>query len=193
MKTAFVIYDGMTVMDFVGVYDALIRLKNMGFKDDYTWDVCALSNTVTDGSGLQITANRVAPDLSSYELLVLPGGHSAGKLMNDPAFLDWLRTFNFDKGIAATVCSASLFLGVLGLIKGKRATSHRRAFEALRPFCREVVDARVVDEGRIITARGVTSSLFLGLHLCRRIAGDEVARKIATQIDAEFALEGSPP
>lgn len=185
MKTAFVIFQEMTVLDFVGAYDALIRLKTMGFTGAFAWDICAFTEDVSDGHGLFVRPTKIGQSLSAYDLLVVPGGFGAVALMNDERFLSWLGSFSYSKGTAASVCTGSLLLGAVGILKDKKATTHRSAFDRLRPLCREVVDARVVDEGSVVTARGVTSSIELGLHLCRRICGSDVARKIAAQMDYE--------
>jgi cyclohexyl-isocyanide hydratase len=76
-----------------------------------------------------------------------------------------------------------VLLGAAGFLEGKRATTHRTAFEELRPFCREVIDRRIVDEGDIITARGVTSAIDLGLYLCEKLAGREARERIQKQMD----------
>ena len=67
MKVAFIIYDGMTALDFVGVYDAVTRLGTMRFVTDFTWDVCALTAEVTDGSGLRVVPSRVGGPLGEYD------------------------------------------------------------------------------------------------------------------------------
>jgi cyclohexyl-isocyanide hydratase len=84
------------------------------------------------------------------------------------------------------VCTGSLLLGAAGFLRGKRATTHPAAFEALRPHCARVVDDRVVDEGDVVTARGVASSIDLGLRLCERLAGAEVRERIALQMDYPY-------
>jgi len=183
MKAAFVVFDQMTVLDFVGVYDAFSRLKTMGFVHDFQWDVCALTPTVTDGCGVVLQPTQVRPDLSAYDHLIVAGGPGTRQLMQDAAFIGWLRGFDYARGVAASVCSGALLLGAAGVLRDRRATTHRGVFELLRPLCREVVDARVVDEGNILTARGVSSGIDLGLHLCARYAGAEVAAKIAAQMD----------
>lgn len=58
-----------------------------------------------------------------------------------------------------------------------------RAFEELKPYCAQVTEDRVVDEGDVVTARGVTSGIDLGLHLVERVAGAETRTHIATQMD----------
>ena len=77
-------------------------------------------------------------------------------------------------------------MGAAGFIKGKRATTHPNAFDALKPYCHAVVDQRVVDEGEVVTARGVSSSIDLGLHLVERLAGREARAAIAEQMDYPY-------
>lgn len=67
MRIAFIIYDGMTALDFVGVYDAVTRLKTMRFVADVEWDVCATAPEVTDFSGLRIAASRTGGSLGEYD------------------------------------------------------------------------------------------------------------------------------
>jgi transcriptional regulator GlxA family with amidase domain len=76
-----------------------------------------------------------------------------------------------------------LLLGAAGFLEGRRATTHRSAFQELAKYCLTVVDDRVVDEGDVVTARGVTSALDLGLHLVERFAGTDTQEQIRRQMD----------
>jgi transcriptional regulator GlxA family with amidase domain len=196
MKAAFIIYDEMTAMDFIGVYDALIRLKIMNFMPDFEWEICAHTNMVVDGGGLQITPTRAQGTLKGYDMTIVPGGYGSRKLASDHDFIHWLKTAEVCK-LKASVCTGSILLGAAGFLKGKRATTHPSAFDELRPFCETVVDERVVDEGDVITARGVTSSIDLGLYLCEKLAGRQARERIARQMDylgyglAESMMAGS--
>lgn len=182
MKAAFVIYDGMTALDFVGVYDALTRLKTMSFIPGFEWEICARTEQVTDGSGLRFTPTITRGGLEVFDVVIVPGGYGARKLAGDTEFISWLRSSENCK-LKASVCTGSLLLGAAGFLKGKRATTHRSAFDELRPFCETVVDEKVVDEGDIITARGVTSSIDLGLYLCEKLAGRAARERIQRQMD----------
>jgi cyclohexyl-isocyanide hydratase len=182
MKVAFIIYDGMTSMDFIGVYDALTRLKTMKFMEDFEWEVCAHTEQVIDGSGLRITPSATGGTLQDFDITIVPGGYGTRKLVSDAGFISWLKTSESCK-LKASVCTGSILLGAAGFLKGKRATTHPSAFEELRPFCGTVVDERVVDEGDVITARGVTSSIDLGLYLAEKLAGREARERIAKQMD----------
>ncbi len=188
MKTAFVIFNGMTVMDFIGVYDPLTRLKSMQLMPNFEWDICSLTERVDDGKGLRITPSVVGRPLCDYDLLVVPGGFGTRALQYDQTFLSWLRTSE-PVALKASVCTGSLLLGAAGFLKTRRATTHPTAFEALKQYCAEVVDHRVVEDGEIITARGVTSAIDLGLYLVERLAGTDARARIATQMDFPYERE----
>ena len=89
--------------------------------------------------------------------------------------------------LKTSVCTGALLLGSAGFLTGKHATTHPNAFDELNPYCASVVDQRVVDEEEVVTARGVTSSIDLGLHLVERLAGSEARVGIAKQMDYPYA------
>jgi len=182
MRIAFVIYEGMTALDFIGGYDPLTRLKTMGFLQDVAWDICAHTPEVKDNAGLVFTPTHVRTPLDNYDMVYVPGGFSSRDLTNNRPFIDWIRTAAPVK-LKVSVCTGALLLGAAGFLEGKTATTHPTAFEDLRPYCAHVMDKRVVDEGDVITARGVTSSIDLGLYLCEKFAGYEVKERIRKQMD----------
>jgi transcriptional regulator GlxA family with amidase domain len=185
MRAAFVMFEGMTALDFVGAYDPLTRLRSMRLLPDFEWDLCAFGADVSDDKGLAFKPDLAGEPLDRYDLIVVPGGFATRTLKRDKAFIDWLRTADI-VGLKASVCTGSLLLGAAGFLKHKRATTHPSAFEELRPYCAEVLDRRVVDEGDIVTARGVASALDLGLYLVERLAGPEARTRIARQMDYPY-------
>jgi Transcriptional regulator containing an amidase domain and an AraC-type DNA-binding HTH domain len=74
MKIAFIIYDGMTTLDFVGAYDPITRLKTMGFINELEYDVCSNKKKIIASEGLEITADKILNNLSQYDFIVVPGG-----------------------------------------------------------------------------------------------------------------------
>lgn len=185
MKTAFVIYNDMTALDFIGVYDPLCRLKSMGFMEDFRYSICSFTDKVTDSNGLQIIPDICKQPFDSYDLIIVPGGYGSRRLGRDVGFIDWLRTAQGGK-IIASVCSGSLLLGAAGFLKGKKATTHPGAFHELEKYCSVVSHKRIVDEGDIITAGGVCASIDLGLYLCERLAGANARGKIQKQMDYPY-------
>lgn len=182
MKIAFIIFNGMTTLDFVGVYDAVTRLKTMRYIEDMSWDICSFTEAVKDLTGLQIVPTKVRQSLGDYDIIIVPGGFATRKLMDDAAYIEWIKTAA-PVPLKTSVCTGSILLGAAGFLKDKKATTHQTSFELLKPFCATVVDEKVVDEGDVITARGVSSSIDLGLHLCERLAGKEVREQIRKQMD----------
>lgn len=192
MKTAFVIFDGMTVMDFVGIYDPLTRLRTMKILPEFEWTVCAVTPMVADDKGLRITPDSVGNSLAGCDLVVVPGGMGTRTLQHDKAFIDWLKSAAPAKW-KASVCTGALLLGAAGFLEGKRATTHPSAYEELKPYCAQVIEDRVVDEGPIVTARGVTSGIDLGLYLVERFAGAAARARVARQMDYPYTWKPVTP
>lgn len=185
MKFAFIIYDGMTLLDFAGTYDPITRLKSMGFVDDFTYDVCATQNTVRTFEGLVIKADKVNYALNTYDYIFIPGGNSIAGLLKDTVFLDWIRNISTNTIITA-VCGGTLLLGAAGFLKDKEATTHPGLMQYLKNYTTKATQARVVDAGNVITAGGVTAAIDLGLYLCQKITTTEVRQKIQKQMDYQI-------
>lgn len=182
MRAAFVIFDRMTALDFVGAYDPIGRLRTMGVLPDFEWSVCAIAKTVTDDRGLRFLPDLVGESLTHFDLMVVPGGFGTRDLQDDATFVKWLRTAECVP-IKASVCTGALLLGAAGFLAGKPATTHPSAMPELERYCGEVRTERVVDAGNVVTARGVTAAIDLGLHLVRRLAGTEACLRVAQQMD----------
>ncbi|MBX7218693.1 MAG: DJ-1/PfpI family protein [Blastocatellia bacterium] len=187
MRIAFILFDRLTALDFIGVYDPLTRLKSMGFVPNLEWDLCALAEPLGDDKGLRLIPTQIGKSLAGYEWVIVPGGFGTRELQRNQDFLEWLRTAA-DCPLKASVCSGSLLLGAAGFLHGKRATSHPNAFGELASYCGEVCDARIVDEGSVITARGVTAAIDLGLYLTEKHFGHEVKESIRLQMDYPYSF-----
>ena len=183
MKVAFVCFDGLTALDLVGAYDPITRLSTMDFMP-LEWDLCGTVETATGTGGLTLTADRVRPDLGTYDLVFVPGGFGTRRLVDDEAAIDWLRTAA-GCDWKTSVCTGSLLLGAAGFLDGKRATTHPNAMETLDAYC-DVVDDRVVEDGDVVTGRGVSSSIDLGLYLVEILADADTRRAIAEQMDYPY-------
>ncbi len=185
MKTAFILFENMTALDLIGIYDPLTRLKSMNFMADFSWKFCALHAGITDDRGLCFHPDSVGEPLDVYDLVVVPGGFGTRVLQKDGAFIQWLQTAAPVK-TKASVCTGALLLGAAGFLAGRRATTHPNAYEELKPYCTQVAKQRVVDEGEVITAAGVTAAIDLGLHIVKRLAGAEAGAAVARQMDYPY-------
>ena len=182
-RIAFFVFPRMTFLDLVGGYDALRRVATMSVDPAVTHRIIGTEALVEDDSGLVVKAEGVYEDLGAFDLLYVPGGFGTRHLVDDWRCIDYLRSWGVERPLAS-VCSGSLLLGKAGYLKGRRATTHHNAFELLRPLCREVViDRRIVDEGQVVTAGGVASSLDLGLYLVEKFWGAAARERIAAQME----------
>lgn len=181
-RIAFVAFDGMTLLDLVGVHDPLSRIASMGFDATSACAIVSASGPrVWAQDGATITVDAVRPPLDAFDVLVVPGGHRTRALEHDAAVIDWLRSYPANR-LAASVCTGALLLGAADRLRGKRATTHPSALARLAEFGAIALNSRVVDEGQLVTGGGVTCALDVGIHLVRRLEGDATAEAIARQM-----------
>ena len=189
MKMALVLFNGVTFLDFIGFYDVVDRLSQFAATADISWDICGPEAEISDELGLTVKVNHVLPDLADYDLVFVPGGMGTRKLQYDEAFVAWLRGAK-DADYQVSVCTGSLLLGAAGFLAGRKATTHPRAYELLKPYCAEVLPARIVRDGMVITAGGVSTSIDLGLYVVELLAGREAMLTVKEQIDYPYERQG---
>ncbi|MFC4873501.1 DJ-1/PfpI family protein [Negadavirga shengliensis] len=182
MKIAYIIFEGITWLDLIGVYDPVARLKSLNYLPNLTWDLCAFTPSVSDDFGLEVKPHKLKPSLEHYDAVIVPGGSGTRTLQNHKGFLDWIRTAK-NAEYKISICTGSLILGAAGFLRDKKATTNYREYEALRPYCKEVLTDRVVDDHNTITAGAVSASIDLGLYLCEKWAGKEARTIIRERID----------
>lgn len=190
MKMAFILFEKMTSLDFVGFYDGVTRLKSMGFMDDLRWDICAYDEQVNDDRGMTYKINCVRPDLSGYDFIFVPGGMGTRTLIQDVKFIEWLKTAK-DVPYKVSVCTGSLLMGAAGFLQGKKATTHPNALDLLGVYTEHVETKRIVRDGNTITGGGVATSVDLGLYVCELLAGKEAVTKIQKQMDYPYYRVGA--
>jgi len=182
MRAVFVIFPGLTALDFIGMYDALSRIRPLGIDPSFELRITGTEVEIADGRGLVLKPDSVYLDLSPFDLLLVPGGLATRTLMHDKHFIGYLRTWGWDRPVAS-VCTGALLLAAAGLLRGGPATTNRSAFDLLRGYDVEVVEQRIVDLGRVITAGGVSAALDLGLYLIQRYYGAEARQRVALQME----------
>jgi putative intracellular protease/amidase len=183
LQIALLLYDDMTALDAVGPYEVLTRLP-----DSEVRLVATTPGPKKTEAGLVLTADSSLDDVPAPDVIVIPG---SGKVpfLDDPAAVEWVRQAHETSQWTTSVCTGSLLLGAAGVLEGKRATSHWAVRESLRNFGAEPVSERVVIEGKVITAAGVSAGIDMALTLAGSLAGD--AEAMAIQLMIEYAPQ--PP
>jgi transcriptional regulator GlxA family with amidase domain len=179
MQIAILIFDGLTALDAIGPYEVLSRLPGAELR--FVAKQAGAKRTDTGALGVQ--ADVALGELTSPEVVLVPGGPGSRPLMNDPEVLDWLREAHRSSTWTTSVCTGGLVLGAAGILDGKRATTHWAYMERLSELGAEPVDERVVEDGKVITAAGVSAGIDMALTLASRVAGDQVAQAIQLGIE----------
>jgi transcriptional regulator GlxA family with amidase domain len=185
------LFDDVEVLDFAGPYEVLSATLDP--------DRVPYCRVITIGprvevrcrGGLRVLVDHLLADTPPLDALVVPGGPGADDRTEDQArhLLPFLRERAATTPTVASVCTGAFLLGRAGILAGRRATTHTAALPA---FGREFPDveaivAKVVDEGSVLTAMGVSSGIDLALHLLGGWFGEEVRSRGARDLDGPWA------
>jgi transcriptional regulator GlxA family with amidase domain len=179
MQIAILIFDGLTALDAIGPYEVLSRLPGAELR----FVAKEPGQKRTDTGALGVQADLAIADLPGPEVVLVPGGEGNRPLMRDSEVLDWLRVAHESSTWTTSVCTGALVLGAAGILDGKRATTHWAFLDRLSELGAEPVTERVVEDGKVITAAGVSAGIDMALTLAARIAGNEVAQAIQLGIE----------
>ncbi|QDY79949.1 DJ-1/PfpI family protein [Streptomyces qinzhouensis] len=191
MQIAVLLYDRFTTLDAVGPYELLGRLPGAE-----TVFVGKERGPVRGDQGsLALVADRTLAEVTSPDIVLVPGGPGDQDAMADEAITTWLRTVDAGTTWTTSVCTGALVLGAAGLLRGRRATTHWLAYEDLRVLGADAVKDRVVFDGKYVTAAGVSSGIDMALHLLGRIGGDELAQSVQllTEYDPQPPYDAGSP
>lgn len=183
MKAQVVLFDGFDPLDVISPYETLtaggIRTELVAAEGPREvpagMNLLSLDATarLDPGAGLIVVPGAAAMQEDEVFALLSAAAATLGPVLRD------------SKSIIATVCGGSLVLGIAGLIKGRNATTNHLGLHALESMGVNAVRARIVDDGDLVTAAGVTSGVDLGLYLLER----EVGAQQALEVETLFAHE----
>ncbi len=179
MEIAILLFDRFTALDAVGPYEVLRSIPGATVKF-----VAKQPGPIrTDARSLAITADFALDEITAPDILLIPGGPGQTALMDDQVILEWVRQIHPKTKWTTSVCTGSLVLAAAGLLNGLTATSHWLAVEMLRDYGAEPSADRVVIQGKIITAAGVSSGIDMALKLVSLEFGEELAQMIQLGIE----------
>ena len=179
MEIAIVLFDGVTALDAVGPYEVLSRIP--GAQLHFVAEEPGAVRT--DNGMLSLLAERSLEQSQRPDVVLVPGGPGEARARESEQLLAWLRTVHESARWTTSVCTGSLVLAAAGLLEGRRATTHWLAMERLRELGAEPVSERVVFDGDIVTAAGVSAGIDMAIALTAEIAGETVAQAIQLGIE----------
>lgn len=178
VEIVFLFYEGMTALDAIGPHEILCRLPGANVRR-----VAQDAGLIRTDSGLILTAEYSLSDVPHADVLVVPGAGNASTLGKSPKTLEWIYSIHQRSKWTTSVCTGSLILGAANVLSGVRATSHWAAFDRLEQFGALPTHGRVIEDGKVMTAAGVSAGIDLGLNLAAKLVGEAVAHSIQLGIE----------
>jgi len=186
MNIVIYLYNGLTVLDAVGPYEVLSRLPDANVK----FVAREKGLIVSDTHFLKLIADYDISEIQSADILIIPGSVIGFiRESKDAAVLNWIQKIHQTTTWTTSVCSGSVILAAAGILNGKKATSHWGAIHMLKDFGVTPSSERYIQEGKTITAQGVSAGIDMALFLVGQIVGAEKAK--AYQLFIEY--DPNPP
>jgi len=179
MEIAVALFEQVTALDAIGPYEVLQRLPDA--------EVCFVGHRTgevrTDNGFLGLTVDRTFDEVPHPDILLVPGGVGTRAMVHDAAILDWIRSAHETSQFTTSVCTGSLLLAAAGVLDGLSATTHFSARQLLAKYGAKPSEDRVVIEGKVITAAGVSSGIDMALHLAERLTDATTSKALQLMIE----------
>ncbi len=179
MDIAILLYPRFTALDAIGPYEVLARVPGATL----TFVAARPGPVPSDTGRLTLIADRAIAELPAPDVVVVPGGPAPLHATEDEETQTWLRSAHETATWTTSVCTGALALGAAGILEGRRATTHWASLDRLAALGAEAVSERVVFDGDVVTAAGVSAGIDMALALAARVAGPEVSQAIQLGIE----------
>jgi transcriptional regulator GlxA family with amidase domain len=191
VQIAYLLYDRFTALDITGPHEVLNSVP--GNESVFVAEEAGPLRNESDT--LSLFADASLDEVTSPDILVVPGGYGTRALLEHEPLLDWIRGVHETSTWTTSVCTGALLLAAAGLLDGVPATTHWLARGLLGELGAEPVSQRVVQHGKIVPAAGVSAGIDMALRLVQRINGDEVAQavQLGIEYDPEPPLDAGSP
>jgi transcriptional regulator GlxA family with amidase domain len=186
-NVAIFIFDEVEVLDFAGPLEVFaVADKLQGGETFNVFTVAETPGTVRADHGLKVVPNYTLENCAAPDVLIIPGGIGTRPLLGKPALLEWLRVKTKRAELVMSVCTGALLLAKAGLLDGQRVTTHHSALDLLRdlaPGATVDPSARFHDNGKIVTAAGISAGIDCSLHVVSRLLGETAATATAEHME----------
>lgn len=180
MEIVILLYKGFTALDVIGPYEVLSRLPDAVVK----FAAKEKGIVQSEYASMKMMATHSLSEIDHADILLVPGSTTAFlDVMKDGEVIYHLQRIDAMTQWTTSVCTGGTILAAAGLLKGKEATTHWAALPLLSQFGATPVSERFVQEGKIITAAGVSAGIDMALYLTKEIAGDSYAKMVQLMIE----------
>jgi cyclohexyl-isocyanide hydratase len=184
LRFGILVFPGVQQLDLTGPYEVFASIP--GATVHLIWKD---RSAITSATGLVLTPTMTFDACPALDVLCVPGGGGINALLRDAEVLNFLRAQAARARYVTSVCTGSLVLGAAGLLAGRRATTHWNSHDLLAKFGAIPTRGRVVRDGNLFTAGGVTAGIDFGLTIVAELLGEAQAEAI--QLALEYAPEPS--
>ncbi|PLS14990.1 thiamine biosynthesis protein ThiJ [Bacillus sp. M6-12] len=181
MKIVIVTFDEFTDIDVFFPWDILNRVRLIGGITDWEVKIAGTKKFHTSMAGLTIPIHSEINEIKDADAVLFSSGKGVQSLINDKEFLSSLH-LNPHRQLIGSMCSGSLLLGALGLLKGKKATTYPTVVHQLKSYGVNVVEESFVNEGNISTAAGCLAGQDLASWVIKTLAGEEMVDKVIESV-----------
>jgi transcriptional regulator GlxA family with amidase domain len=186
-----VLYPQFTALDIVGPFQTLVDVPGLN-----VFFIAAQKGPIVDHTGkLTLEATHSFSEIDALDVLVVPGGFADRDINETNDVVRFVQKIHPTTTWTTSVCTGSIFLAHAGILNGLRATTHWASYDRLQKLGAVPTDQRVVQEGKIITAAGVSSGIDMGLVLVAALEGEEMAKviQLAIEYDPQPPFDSGTP
>jgi transcriptional regulator GlxA family with amidase domain len=190
MRIDILLFAGFDELDALGPFEVLQNAAQLGADFEVRLVSSSGAGELVGAHGLRVKVAAGLREGPQPDVIVVPGGgwndrrqQGARAEAARGEIPTYLAELHQTGATIAAVCTGAMLVAAAGLLRGRPSITHRGAIEDLRTAGAEIIGERVVDDGQIITAGGVTSGLDLALWLVERFAGSEVAAEVAREME----------
>jgi transcriptional regulator GlxA family with amidase domain len=186
-NTAILIFDDVEVLDFTGPYEVFNAANEVsGEKLFNVFTIANKTELITARNGLKIIPDFSLINSPPPDILIIPGGSGRRIEMNNELLLNWIKEKYNKLEFLLSVCTGVFIIANTGLLNGLKASTHHSSFEEFEksfPEIELVKDKKYTDNGKIITAAGVSSGINMSLHVINKLHGEKIMQKTADYIE----------
>lgn len=191
-NVAILLFDEVEVLDFAGPFEVFAAASEL-HDDSLFWvfTVAAAIGPIHTRNGLSVNPDYCLNTAPCADVLIVPGGIGTRTLMQDAVICDWIAAAARQAELTLSICSGALLLAKAGLLAGLRATTHHQVIALLRevaPDTEIVTDRRYVDNGRIVTAAGISAGIDASLYVVGRLCGEAASARTSAYMEYYPAL-----
>lgn len=183
-----VIFPQVEELDFIAPFEVLNYINKIQSNSTKVLLIAPSLESIHAFNGLRVLPDVTLENCPKLDILLFPGGKGRMQWMKEPLMQHFIQQRFEELTYLSSVCTGAFFLAEAGMLLGREATTYHSAFDELAQYGVNVVSSKVVQDGKIITAGGVSSGLELGFYLLRELFGIALAQEVAEKIEYKLDI-----